>query len=205
MEGDRYVEDGYVEVGYVEETVPVVVPPPGETDFDLSLGTVLAPRHRTALGSSHLLDLIYWPPTSPWAPYDTEPLFAIQTWMGLYVWSKVRPPQALLDAHHVQHTETTLIEVGPIAHRSTALGQGLLGSVSAVERPTSYVTIYDEFGEFLKRFDVEIFAGMPAGYFTLVKRIWLIPRLTGTVGEIEVDVSRQIVRIPYGQFARQEP
>ena len=196
------VEDDVIEDTFVDSDAPVAEI---DTDFDLSLGTVVSPRHRTAMGSPHLLDLVYWPPTSPWAPYDTEPLFAIFTNMGLYCWGKVRPPQALLDAHNVQHTETTLIEVGPIAHRSTALGRGLLGSVSAVDRPTSYVTIYDEFGEFMNRFDLEIFAGMPAGYFALVKRVWLIPRLTGTVGEIEVDVSRQIIRINYGQFARQEP
>lgn len=195
-----WIDDDYIDDYYQDTETPA---PPVDVDIDFDLGTVVAPRHRTSMGTPHLLDLVYWPPASPWAPYDVEPIFGIQTNMGLYCWGKVMPPQSVLDLVH--HAESTLIEVGPIPHRSTALGRGLLGSVNATDRPTSYVTIYDEFGFFLNRFDVEIFAGMPAGLFTLVKRQWLIPRLLGTAGEISVDVARQQVRIAYGHFARQEP
>ena len=161
----------YIDDYYEDTETPVL---PVEPDWDFDLGTVVAPRHRTAMGSPHLLDLVYWPPTSPWAPYDAEPIFGIQTQMGLYCWAKRMPPQAILDLVH--HAESTLLEVGRIPHRSIALGRGMLGSVSDVERPTSYVVVADPFDFLLDRFDLEIFVGMPAGLFTLVHRSWLIPR-----------------------------
>lgn len=193
-----FIVDDYIDDYYVDSDTAAVV-----TDFDVDVGTVTAPRHRTAMGSPHALETIYWPPESPWAPYDAEPIFVLWTHLGTYAFGKVMPPDGIID--QMTFVDCTLIEVAPVRFSSTSIGQGMLGSVNAVDRPTSSVTIADLSGWWMDHFDREIFSGMPAGLISLVKRRYTEQRLTGTVGNIEVDMGRQVVTIEYGHYARQEP
>ena len=191
----EYVDLGYVDVGYAETTT---TPPVVEGEFDLDVGVPGAAKHRTAAASHHALELAYWQPGSPWSPYDVQPIFALSTYMGLYGFSTRGVPQAIED--QLVQFFTTLEEPEAIAFRSAPIGSNLIGSVTTVERPTSRVVIRDDTGFWAKRIWVEAIVGMPCGRFWLIKQLYTMPVLTGTVGRMTYSNRRLILE--YGDFRR---
>jgi hypothetical protein len=191
----EYVDLGYVEPGYVETTtVPVVV----EGEYDFGVGTPGNAAHRTAFASSRALELAYWQPGSPYAPYAVQPVFIMYNHMGIYAWSDRAIPQAAEDL--VMRFETTLAELDPISFRSVPISANILASVSAIEKSQGRVVINDPDGYWAKKIWREAIVGMPAGIFWLIKGLYTQPALTGTVGRLTYR-NRQLT-LYYGNFRR---
>jgi hypothetical protein len=188
-----YILD-YILDYYVDSTgVPVVE---GEYDFDV--GTPGNAAHRTAFASSRALELAYWQPGSPWAPFSVQPVFIMYNHLGIYAFSDRGIPQAAEDL--VMRFDTTLAELDPISFRSVPLSANLLGSVSAIEKSQGRVVINDPDGYWAQKMWREAIVGMPAGLFWLVKGLYTQPALTGTVGRISY--SQRRLTMFFGNFRR---
>jgi hypothetical protein len=196
--GIHYVDPGYVALGYLE-ALPVVGPPPGAVGaIDLNVGTPGQAIYRTALAHTRTLELAYWGAESPWSPYDVQPVFTLQTHLGLFVFSNRGLPAEVED--QAVRVETTLIVPEPIAFRSVPLASNLLGSVTAIERSTSRVLIPDPTGFWARLITVMPICQLPAGFFWIVKDLGSVPVLTGTVGRMRY--SQRIMELHYGDFRR---
>ena len=159
-----------------------------------------AARHRTAFASSHALELAYWQAGSPLSPYDVQPIFVLGTHLGLYLFS-TRGVPAAMEAMALQFF-TTLEDPEPIAFRSAPIGSNLIGSVTAVELTNSRVVIRDDTGFWAKRIWAEAMVNMPAGLFWLVRQLYTMPALTGTVGRLTVFADRATDRSSMGISVR---
>lgn len=193
----EYVDLGYVIPGYVETTF---VAPLVEGEFDLDVGSPGAAKHRTAFASTRALELAYLQPTSPWAPYDVQPIFTFVSPFGRYGFSNKGVPQAIDDM--CLSFETTLVELDPISFRSVPLHGNLLGSVSTIERSQGRVVISDPNGVWAKKMWTEGIVHMPGGIFWLVKQLYTVPALVGTIGKISYK-NRQLTMF-YGDFRRDQ-
>jgi hypothetical protein len=193
----EYIQSGYITPGYYESTTVI---PPVEGEYDLEVGTPGDAAHRTAFASTRTLELAYWQPGSPWAPYDVQPIFTFVTPLGRYTFSTKGVPQAIDDM--ALYFDTTLVELDPISFRSVPLAANILGSVSAIERSQSRVVINDPTGFWAQRIYREAIVSMPAGMFWLVKNLYTQPALTGTIGRLSYK-NRQLT-LYYGNFRRDQ-
>lgn len=195
----EYIDLGYIEPGYYE-SVPDVIPPVEEGEYDLDVGTPGAPRYRTAFASTHTLELAYWQPGSPFAPYDVQPVFSLVTRFGRYAWSDRGVPQAIEDLCY--RFDVTAIELQPISFRSTPIASNILGSVGLIERNQSRVAIPDPDGFWARRIHTEAIVTMPAGLFWLVKGLWTTPALVGTVGKLRY--AQRTMELSFGDYRRDQ-
>jgi hypothetical protein len=191
----EYITPGYIAPGYYETTTVV---PPVEGEYDLEVGSPGAAAHRTAFASTRALELAYWQPGSPWAPYDVQPIFTFVSPLGRYAFSDKGVPQAIDDM--CLSFDTTLVELDPISFTSVPLSGNLLGSVSAIERSQGRVLISDPTGIWAQKISREAIVAMPAGLFWLVKQLYTVPALTGTIGRLSYR-NRQLTLF-YGNFRR---
>lgn len=192
----EYIQSGYIAPGYYE-SIPDVVPP-AEGEYDLDVGTPGHPRYRTAYASTRALELAYWQPGSPFAPYAVQPVFSIVTRFGRYAWSDRGVPQAIMDVCY--RFDTQAIELDPISFRSSPIASNVIGSVGTIERNQSRVVLPDPDGFWAKRIHAEAIVSMSAGLFWLVKGLWTTPALSGTVGRVTYRSRR--MEIIYGDFRR---
>ena len=195
----EYADPGYSVPGYAESIADPLPPPEGV--FDLDVGVPGAARHRTAVATAHALELAYWQPGSPWAPYAVQPIFVICTRLGVYAFSDKGVPQAIVD--QVLSFDTTLVEMDPISFRAAPIASNILGSISAIERSQGRVVINDPMGEWARRMWREAIVAMPSGIFWMIKDLYTVPALTGTVGRISYR-NRQLT-VFFGQFRRDSP
>jgi hypothetical protein len=169
-----------------------------EGEYDLNVGTPGNPAHRTAFASAHALELAFWQPGSPWAPYDVQPVFTWLSPIGRYAFSTRGVPQAIEDMCLL--FDTTIVEMDPLSFRSAPLHGSILGSVSTIERSQSRVVINDQTGVFAKKVHREAITCMPGGMFWLVKGLYTVAALTGTIGHLSYK-NRQLTLF-YGDFRR---
>jgi hypothetical protein len=189
-----YVRRGYVRAGY-HRTVPPPPPPEiVEGEYDLDVGSPGNPRHRTAAASTRLLELAYWQPGSPWAPYDVQPVFALWNHIGLFAWSDRGVPQKIVDM--VFQFEIANLQLDPISFRSVPLHANILGSVGTIERNQSRIVVPDPRGEWARRVHTDAILGMGAGLFWLVRGLYTVPALTGSV--IRLRYYRRQLEIVFG-------
>lgn len=189
-----YIVDDYIDDYYVDSDVVVV-----EGEYDLDVGSPGAAKHRTAFASTRALELAYLQPTSPWAPYDVQPIFTFVSPMSRYTFSTRGVPQAIDD---MGIFDTTLVELDPISFRSVPLHGNLLGSVSTIERSQGRVVINDQTGFWAKKMWQEGIVNMPGGVFWMVKRLYTVPALVGTIGRLSYK-NRQLTLF-YGDFRRDQ-
>jgi hypothetical protein len=168
-----------------------------EGEYDLEVGSPGNAAHRTAFGSSRALELAYWQPGSPWAPYDVQPIFKLVTPMSTYIFSNKGVPQAIQDQGFF---DTTLVELDPISFSSVPLAGNILGSVSAIERSQGRIVIADPTGIWARKMSREAICNMPSGIFWLVRGLWTVPALTGTIGRLSYR-NRQL-SLWFGDFRR---
>lgn len=190
-----YSTPGYVTTGYVVSTT---TPPVVEGTFDLDVGTPGHAKHRTAFASTRTLELAYWQAGSPLSPYDVQPIFVIQTHLGLYAFSDRGVPPALEDL--VLQFATTLQRPEPISFRAVPLGANILGSVQTIERSTARVVIDDPTGFWASRIMIQSLVSMPAGLFWLVRQLYTEVALSGTIGALSY--TRRQLTIDYGFYKR---
>lgn len=192
----EYIQSGYITPGYYE--TQGVVTPPEEGTFDIDVGTPGAPRHRTAAASTRVLELAYWQPGSPWAPYDVAPVFVLHNRIGIYAWSNRALPNAIQDM--VFHYESVPLQLQSISFRSMPIASSLIGSIGQVERNQSHVGIPDPLGFWAKRIWQEPLVHQPGGLFWLVKSLYTVPALVGTVGRLRY--RNRTLYLSYGDFRR---
>jgi hypothetical protein len=199
--GFAYIADGYIAKGYYQTLA--TPPPPAvlEGEFDLDVGEPGAARHRTAYANAQALQMAYWQPGSPYAPYDLQPIFVMKNHFGFYAFSTRGIPQVIEDT--VFSFETTLVDPEPVSFTSAPLDTNIVGSVSAIQRSVGRVVIRDPGAIWAKRLSQEVLVGMPAGLFWIVKRLWATPVLTGSIGRISY--SNRELTIEYGEFRRRTP
>jgi hypothetical protein len=178
-------------------TVDVVV----AVVVDIDVGPPGAAKHRTALGSDNTQELVSWPASSPWAPYDAQSLMVIWNHMGIYVFGKRMPPDAIQALAF--HVAATLKSVSSVTFAAEPIGANLLGSVSAGQRPTGSCVISNVDGWWNKRVNDEAFMAMGCGHFVLIRGLWYFPVLTGTIGSINLEEDDAI--ISFGMFASDQP
>lgn len=193
-----FIVDDYID-DYYEDTETIVI----IGVFDIDVGAPGSQRHRTALASQKTMDLVAWPSSSPWAPFDAEPVFVLSNHIGLYAFGRIAIPDALLTQNAVFHTEATLLEVSPITFAATPIGANLLGSVSAGQRPTGTVTLRNVNSFWDLRVNDEAWLAMGSGLFMIIRQLYTVPILTGVVGRMRL--VEDTVVIDYGAFKREQP
>ena len=196
---EEYITPGYIDPGYYESQA--APPPPPEGEFDLDIGEPGAPRHRTAFGSEAALQMAYWQPGSPWAPYDLQPIFVYKDHFGFYAFSTRGVPESIVAS--VYSFETTLVDPEPTAFRSSPIHDNIVGSIGAIERPHGRVTIRDPEAVWLKRLSRQATVTMPGGLFLIVKRLRAEPVLTGSIGRATWEDYQTVIE--FGDFRRRTP
>jgi hypothetical protein len=184
--------------GYVAEAAPPVSGVEGE--YDLEVGSPGNAAHRTAFSSTRALELAFWQPGSPWAPYDVQPVFTFVTPIGRYGFSTKGVPHAIEEMCFM--FDTTLAEMDALSFRSAPLHANILGSISVIERSQSRVVINDPTGYWARKMWQEAIVAMPAGIFWLVKGLWTQVALTGSIGRMSYK-NRQLT-LWYGNFRRDQ-
>lgn len=196
MPANDYTTDDYCSEDYFITAVVIVL-----TDIDINVGAPGSQTHRTALGSAKTTDLVASPASSPWAPYDIATILVLWNHMGIYAFSKRMLPDALQALAY--YTDSTLISLASIPFAAEPIGANLLGSVSAGQRPTGQAVIGNQSSWWNQRVNDEAFLAMGCGSFAIVRGLYTVPILVGTIGRISLE--EDVAIIDYGFFENDQP
>lgn len=195
MPTNDYTTDDYCSEDYFITTTAVVVV------VDIDVGAPGSQKHRTSLGSTQTLDLLDMPAGSPWAPYDIQSILVIWNHMGIYAFSRrMLPDEFQVLAYY---TDSTLISLSSITFAAEPIGTNLLGSVSAGQRPTGQAVIANQNNWWNPRVNDEAFLSMGCGSFVLVRGLYTMPILTGTIGRLSLE--EDVAIIDFGMFPSDQP
>jgi len=145
-----WIDDNWIEPGWIERDTAISATPIVLPDANAAFGA-------TSYGDPGATALIYH--QNP-GPYSDEAIVILRTWAGQRLFGTKMPPEVVV-AEDIGRF-ATLLEVSPVAINTVPLGNDLIGSIGATERPRLQVVVdnRDKFGSGLVV--VEPLLGMPA-------------------------------------------